>query len=134
MEKKVVVLYKDDIETLKDSDDDDDAANEDEEVEVYEARDEEEQTAAQVLAEANALSARIIKIVNGWYGGGGGDNDGGANSNNGEKVRGLILGEDEGALCLAGGGRGGEREGAGMPPQRGATSTTATGRGYPARS
>ena len=95
---------------MKDSNDDDEdnAANEDDEVEVYEAVDEEEQTAAQVLAEANALSARIIKIVNGWYGGGGGgDSDGRENSNNGEKVKGLILGEDEGALCLAAGGEGG---------------------------
>ena len=47
-------IYKDDIEELKDSDDDD-HQQEDDEVEVYEAVDQEEQTAAQVLAEANAL-------------------------------------------------------------------------------
>ncbi len=61
-----------------------------------------------MLAEANALSARIIKIVNGWYGegvgGGGGDNIGrGGDSNNGDKVKGLILRDDKGALCLGGG-------------------------------
>ncbi|KAL3768302.1 hypothetical protein ACHAW5_007965 [Stephanodiscus triporus] len=107
-------VYKDDIEQLRDSDDDvDNAQLEDDEIEAYDPADEEEQTAAQVLAEANALSARIIRIVNGWYGaggvGGGGGADDDGNSTNCERVKGLILGEDEGALCLGDrGGAGGE--------------------------
>ena len=60
----------------------------DDEDDIYEV-DEEEQTAAQVLKEANALSAKIVKIVSEWCGGEG-------------KAKGLILGE--GALALGNGG------------------------------
>ena len=69
------------------STDDDDGMHEDVE-EAYEEVDQEEQTAVQVLAEANALCVKIMKIVSGWCGGG-------------NKVKGLIMGED-GALNLSG--------------------------------
>jgi len=83
--------YKDDVEPLRDSDPDD-IANEDDEVEVYEAVDEEEQTAAQVLNEANTLSAKIVRVVNGWC----------STLDGGNKVSGLILGD--GASNLGGSG------------------------------
>lgn len=108
--QKKQTIYRDDIEPMKDSDDDDGGnGGEDDEVEIYEVNNDEEQTAAQVLAEANALSARIVKIVNGWFGANGGatTDDGKTNASNnngiGGKVKGLILGEDEGALSLGGG-------------------------------
>mmetsp|Transcript_40672 Transcript_40672/g.73339 ORF Transcript_40672/g.73339 Transcript_40672/m.73339 type:complete len:1169 (-) Transcript_40672:192-3698(-) len=79
--------YKDDSE-LQDSDDMHE--DEDDEVEVYEAvGNDEEQTAAGVLNEANILSAKIVKVVSGWCG-----ND---------KIKGMILG--------AGGGKGDEKGG-----------------------
>ena len=90
-------VYKDDLEELQDSDDD---VIDVDEAEEYEAVDEEEQTAAQVLAEANALSAKIVKIVSGWCGG----------LEKGDNVKGLILGETEGALNLGGGGGDGEKK------------------------
>jgi len=76
-------------EIIQDDEDDDADDDEDDEDDVYEIN-EEEQTAAQVLREANALSAKIVHIVSGWCGG------------NERAVQGLIVGKEEGALGMGG--------------------------------
>lgn len=91
MEKKSKVVYLDDLEEEEPeiaSDDNGDEIS----VASHTSNDEEQKTAAQVLNEANALSAKIFNIVGGWCGT--------------EEVssKGLILGE--GALSVGGGGDG----------------------------
>ena len=61
------------MELLEDSDKEDcGPLEEDEAEETYEVLGEGERTAAQVLDEANALSARILKAMAGWCGAGAG--------------------------------------------------------------
>jgi len=96
--QKQTIVYKDDLEddqSIIDVDGDDEEAQDEDEDDIFEVVNEEEQTAAEVLREANFLSAKIIKVVNEWCGGDGG------------KVKGLILGEGDGALNLGTGDGGG---------------------------
>eukprot|EP00577_Skeletonema_sp_RCC1716_P002404 CAMPEP_0113411986 /NCGR_PEP_ID=MMETSP0013_2-20120614/22582_1 /TAXON_ID=2843 ORGANISM="Skeletonema costatum, Strain 1716" /NCGR_SAMPLE_ID=MMETSP0013_2 /ASSEMBLY_ACC=CAM_ASM_000158 /LENGTH=1115 /DNA_ID=CAMNT_0000298425 /DNA_START=26 /DNA_END=3373 /DNA_ORIENTATION=+ /assembly_acc=CAM_ASM_000158 len=101
--QKKKIVYKDDLEddeSIIDVDNDDEEGQDEDEDDVFEVVNEEEHTAAEVLKEANALSAKIVKIVSEWCGGDGG------------KVKGLILGESDGALNL-GSGDGGEAKNGG---------------------
>ena len=64
------------MELLEDSDKEDGGPPEEEEAEeAYEALDEGERTAAQVLDEANALSAQILRVVAGWCRAGAGERE-----------------------------------------------------------
>ena len=88
--KKQEIVYLDDLE----EDEPENASGDDgDEISVasHTSVDEEQQTAAQVLKEANALSAKIVKIIGQWTG-----------QEEGLSSKGLILGE--GALSLGGGG------------------------------
>lgn len=99
--QKKKTVYKDDLEDDESIIDvDDDEGNEEDEDDVFEVVNEEEQTASEVLNEAIALSAKIVKTVSGWCGGEVG------------KVQGLILGEGDGTLNLAGDSAGGDGGGA----------------------
>jgi hypothetical protein len=97
------VIYKDDIPGYNSANDDDHVEqheDEDDEIEVCDTVDEEEQTAEKVLAEANALSAKIVQIVSGWCGiGRENDGDGIKNGFGKRGMNGLLLAED-GALNL----------------------------------
>lgn len=100
-EKKKKTIYKEDFEDDESIVDVEGEEGQDEdEDDVFEVVNEEEQTASEVLKEANALSAKIVKVVSGWCGGDVG------------KVQGLILGD--GALNLgvgSGGDGGGAKDG-----------------------
>lgn len=88
--KKSEIVYLDDVEEEEPehaSGDDDGEIS----VASHASDDEEQKTAAQVLNEANALSATIVKIVGQWCG-----------EQEGLSSKGLILGD--GALSLGGGG------------------------------
>ena len=88
-EKKSKVIYLDDLEEEEPevaSDDNGDEIS----VASHTSNDEEQKTAAQVLQEANALSAKIVNIVGAWCG------------TEEVSTKGLILGE--GALSMGGGG------------------------------
>lgn len=89
--KKSEIVYLDDVE---EEEPENASGDDDGEISVASraSDDEEQKTAAQVLNEANALSAKIVKIVGQWCG-----------EQEGISSKGLILG-DEGALSLGGGG------------------------------
>jgi hypothetical protein len=87
--QKKKIIYMDDLEDESIIDIDNDENQDEDEDDIYEVVNEEEQTASEVLKEANALSAKIVEVVSRWCGGEVG------------KVQGLILGD--GALNLGGG-------------------------------
>ena len=61
------------MELIEDSHEEDGGPPEEGETEeAYDVLDEGERTTAQVLDEANALSARILRVVTGWCGAGAG--------------------------------------------------------------
>ena len=93
--KEHKIIYKDNFDEEQPENNNDSVEDDEISIASHASDDEEQKTAAQVLNEANALSAKIVKIVSQWCGG--------ENSESSLSAKGLIVGE--GALSL--GGRGG---------------------------